>query len=203
MNENLELSKVRILSNHLQSEANSKKSLVFTAFVSMLIFIATLSIQMMQTNHASFTFVFIVMFVFADLAFVVYMYFLLKKEEIKNLGYINELLEKIENGKALPSLNELEKRKYSKEDKIMTSNESMDDPILRSHRASFFAGALLSSLLGILGNLFVSLLFEDWINNKFYLLALIASIVFSILISVLFWILAKRYAMEDAKRNRH
>ena len=110
-NETIELSKVRILENHLQSEANSKKSLVFTAFVSMLIYIATLSIQMMQTIYASFSLLFIVMFTFADLAFVVYTYFLLKKEEIKNLAYIDELLKKIENGEALPSLTELKKMK--------------------------------------------------------------------------------------------
>lgn len=88
---------------------------------------------------------------------------------------------------------------FSKEE----SSQNEDDLILKNPTSSLFIGTLLGLLLGILGNLFVSLLFEDWINNRWYLSALIVSGMFIFGFSVAFWILAKRTATRNLEKNNN
>lgn len=70
--------------------------------------------------------------------------------------------------------------------------QQSDDLILKNPTSSLYIGTLLGLLLGILGNLFVSLLFEDWVNNIHYQSALLVSGMFIFGLSAAFWILAKK-----------
>lgn len=84
---------------------------------------------------------------------------------------------------------------------LKKSGQQSDELILKSPTSSLYIGTLLGLLLGILGNLFVSLLFEDWINNIWYQSALLVSALFIFGLSAGFWILAKKAANENIQEK--
>jgi c-di-AMP phosphodiesterase-like protein len=103
MDKDLELSKVRILANHLQSKANSGISYFLAFYVSSMILFVTLHFNS-KIDDISLLLLFLIF-----TAFVCVLIVDNKKTQTKNLAYIDTLLKKIENGEALPSLIELEK----------------------------------------------------------------------------------------------
>jgi hypothetical protein len=212
MDDDLESLKVQLLSEYWQSKIDNATSLIVGGFIALLVLLITI---FYEGKIDVFSLVVGSLALYATLG--VFALIFIQWVQNKQLDYIEYLLKKVDEGESLPPLIELKKmekdetlpsltdmkeKKSSKEEKIMTSSDSLDDSLLKSPKASFFVAALLGSLLGILGNLFVSLLFEDWMNNLFYLLALIVSGIFVIVLPIIFWKLAKRYAIEYARQNR-
>jgi c-di-AMP phosphodiesterase-like protein len=103
MNENIELSKVRILENHLQGNINAMHSMVLGLYVSISVLLLSLSLQFMNLVLQ------IMIALFATIVFLLVLLFRVKQYQKRNLTYIDELLKKIENGEPLPSIIELEK----------------------------------------------------------------------------------------------
>ena len=86
--------------------------------------------------------------------------------------------------------------------KKLGNDEFIEEAMARSPRASLLLGTILGLIMGIVGNLFVELIFKDWMNNLYYLFAFVGSIILLIGNGYYFLRLARRYAMEDAQRQK-
>lgn len=108
MSKDLELLKVEIFAEYLQSKLDSHRSLIYTAYIGVIIFIYTLMFEQIFSDAILNA---IAIFIGGISAiFVSFLYFKnkLEDQQSENLAYIEVLLMLIQEDKELPSLSSLE-----------------------------------------------------------------------------------------------